>query len=102
MLAALHQELAAGLLAQVLQHVQLLIKLLGSTARAGLGDLFQPFTAMASSRGYYKLHVTATGEPDTKTLQEIENVPGAAARFAANQFALWQVAKQQSHERTTP
>ena len=47
------------------------------------------------SRGYYKLHVAAAGEPDTKTLQEIENVPGAAAQFAANQFAQWQVARQQ-------
>ena len=53
-------------------------------------------TIFLHSRGYYKLHVAATGEPDTKTLQEIENVPGAAARFAANQFAEWQLAKQQS------
>jgi hypothetical protein len=49
-------------------------------------------TVFLHSRGYYKLHITATGEPDTKTLQEIENVPGAAARYAANQFARWQVA----------
>jgi hypothetical protein len=48
------------------------------------------------SRGYYKLHLAANGEPDTKTLQEIENVPGAGARFAANQFAQWQIAKLQS------
>jgi len=48
------------------------------------------------SRGYYKLHVVANGEPDTKTLQEIENVPGAAARFAANHFAQWQIARQQT------
>jgi hypothetical protein len=48
------------------------------------------------SRGYYKLHVAANGEPDTKTLHEIENVPGAGARFAAKQFAQWQEAKQQS------
>jgi len=53
-------------------------------------------TVFLHSRGYYKLHVAPTGEPDTKTLQEIENVPGAAARFAANQFAQWQSAKQQS------
>ena len=52
-------------------------------------------TVFLHSRGYYKLHVAATGEPDTRTLQEIENVPGAAARFAANQFAQWQVASQQ-------
>jgi hypothetical protein len=49
-------------------------------------------TVFLHSRGYYKLHIAATGDPDTKTLQEIENVPGAAARYAANQFAQWQVA----------
>ena len=49
-------------------------------------------TIFLHSRGYYKLHIAATGDPDTKTLQEIENVPGAAARYAANQFAQWQVA----------
>jgi len=48
------------------------------------------------SRGCYKLHVVADGEPDTKTLREIENVPGAAARFAANHFAQWQIARQQT------
>jgi hypothetical protein len=47
------------------------------------------------SRGYYKLHMAPNGEPDTKTLQEIESVPGAAARFSAAQFAKWQVDKQQ-------
>lgn len=52
-------------------------------------------TVFLHSRGYYKLHVAAAGEPDTKTLQEIENVPGAAVHFAANQFAQWQVARQQ-------
>jgi len=59
-------------------------------------------TVFLHSRGYYKLHVAANGEPDTKTLQELENVPGAAARFAANQFAQWQLAKQQSRESTAP
>ena len=46
------------------------------------------------SRGYYRLHVASNGEPDTKTLQEIENVPGAGARFAADHFAQWQIAQQ--------
>ena len=49
------------------------------------------------SRGYYKLHVSGTGDPDTKTLEAIENVPGSAARFAATQFGQWQIAKQQGH-----
>lgn len=49
------------------------------------------------SRGYYKLHVSGTGDPDTKTLEAIENVPGSAVRFAATQFGQWQIAKQQRH-----
>jgi hypothetical protein len=34
------------LLAQVLQHVQLLIEVLRSAARSGFADFFQPLTAM--------------------------------------------------------
>ena len=37
---------SAGLLAQVLQHVQLLIELLGSPARSSFGNLLQPLAAM--------------------------------------------------------
>jgi len=55
-------------------------------------------TVFLHTRGYYKLHIAATAEPDMKTVQEIENVPGAAARYAAEQFAQWQVAKQQKLE----
>jgi hypothetical protein len=51
-------------------------------------------TVFLHSRGYYRLHVLADGAPDTKTLQEIENVPGAGARFAANHFSQWQLAQQ--------
>jgi hypothetical protein len=47
------------------------------------------------SRGFYKLHLSGTGEPDTRTLDAIENVPGAGARFAASRFGQWQIAKQQ-------
>jgi hypothetical protein len=53
-------------------------------------------TVFLHSRGYYKLHVAANGDPDTKTLEEIENVPGAATRYAAQQFARWQLARQQT------
>jgi hypothetical protein len=53
-------------------------------------------TVFFHSRGYYKLHVAATGDPDTKTLEQIENIRGAAARFAADHFAQWQLAKQRS------
>src|SRR5438128_2743113 len=46
MLATLRQQFAPGLLAQVLQHVQLLIKLLSSAASAGLWNFPQPLTAI--------------------------------------------------------
>jgi hypothetical protein len=54
------------------------------------------------SRGYYRLHLAGTGEPDTKTLQEIENVPGTGVRFAANHFAQWQIAQQKGNQLTAP
>ena len=44
------------------------------------------------SRGYYKLHIPETGDPDTKTLVELEQTHGAAARFAADRYGEWQVA----------
>jgi hypothetical protein len=54
-------------------------------------------TVILHTRGFYKLHVSGTGEPDTKLLEAIDNVPGTAARFAATQFGQWQVAKEQMH-----
>src|SRR5215467_13545690 len=47
MLAALRQQLAAGLLTQVLQQIQLLIELFGSAAGSCFRDFFQPLAAMA-------------------------------------------------------
>src|SRR4029077_19562455 len=47
MFATLHQKFPSRLLAQVLQHVQLLIEVLGSPARPRLARLFQPLAAMA-------------------------------------------------------
>src|SRR5215471_17509528 len=47
MLATLRQQFAARLLAQVLQHVQLLIELLGAATRSRFRYLLQPLTAMA-------------------------------------------------------
>jgi hypothetical protein len=48
------------------------------------------------TRGYYKLHVDGTGAPDKKTLNAFEKVPDSAARFAADQYAQWQLAKMQA------
>jgi hypothetical protein len=47
------------------------------------------------SRGYYKLHLPGTGEPDTRMLDAIENVPGTGARLAAEKFGQWQIAQRQ-------
>lgn len=52
-------------------------------------------TVFLHSRGYYKLHISGTGEPDKATLKAFEKVPGSAARFAATQYGQWQVAKLQ-------
>lgn len=51
-------------------------------------------TVFLHSRGFYKLHILQNGNPDAKTLEAIENVPGAAARFAAEGFSQWQVASR--------
>ena len=41
------------------------------------------------SRGYYKLHLDGQGEPQTTLLEELENVPDAAARLSAARYAEW-------------
>jgi hypothetical protein len=47
------------------------------------------------TRGYYKLHIAGTGEPDKATLKAFEKVPGSAVRFAAAQYGQVQLAEQQ-------
>ena len=42
------------------------------------------------SRGYYRLHLAENSDPNRAILDEVENVEGAAGRYAANQFAQWQ------------
>jgi hypothetical protein len=46
-------------------------------------------TVFLHSRGYYKLHLTGSGKPDTATLREISDTPDAAARFAAKRYGEW-------------
>ena len=46
-------------------------------------------TVFLHSRGYYRLHLTGSGDPDTATLQQIQSEPDAAALFAAARFAAW-------------
>ncbi len=50
-------------------------------------------TVFLHSRGYYRLHLTGSGKPDTATLQQISNVPDGAARFAAKRYSEWRVAQ---------
>jgi len=47
-------------------------------------------TVFLHSRGYYNLHLDPQGAPQTTILEQIENVPDAAARLAAAQYAEWQ------------
>ena len=44
-------------------------------------------TIFLHSRGYYQLHLDAEHEPDTARLEQIANVPDAAARFSVERFA---------------
>jgi len=46
-------------------------------------------TVFLHTRGYYKLHLTGSGKPDLATLQQIRDVPDAAARFAAKRYGEW-------------
>ena len=47
MLAALRQQFPPSVLAEVLQHVQPLVELFGSSANAGFANLSQPLRSMA-------------------------------------------------------
>jgi hypothetical protein len=51
-------------------------------------------TVLLHTRGYYRLHLPIGAAPDTATLNRLSFVPGAAAQFAAEQFAQWQMANK--------
>jgi len=63
-------------------------------ARTGLSR-----TVFLHSRGYYRLHLPETGEPELAVLERLRSEPGAAARFAADRYAEW---KQQGGFRSAP
>ena len=42
------------------------------------------------SRGYYKLHLEGTGEPDKQALAAFDKTPGSALQYSATQFHQWQ------------
>jgi hypothetical protein len=50
-------------------------------------------TVFLHSRGYYRLHLTGSGNPDIATLDQIGAVPDAAARFAIKRYNEWRVAQ---------
>src|SRR5215510_2291214 len=50
-------------------------------------------TVFLHSRGYYRLHLTGSGNPDTATLGQIGNTPDAAARFAIKRYGEWRAAQ---------
>jgi len=52
------------------------------------------------TRGFYKLHISATGDPDTKTLDALNNVHGAGTQFAAAQYVQWQTSRLQAQQTT--
>jgi hypothetical protein len=49
-------------------------------------------TVFVHARGYYRLHLDATGAPDSVTLRDLATVPDGAARFSAERFAAWRLA----------
>jgi hypothetical protein len=46
-------------------------------------------TVFLHSRGYYQLHLTPQGEPNTAVLREMGEVPDTAARFAVMRYSQW-------------
>jgi len=50
-------------------------------------------TIFLHSRGYYRLHLTGSGNPDLATLEQFGNVTDAAARFAIKRYNEWRVAQ---------
>jgi hypothetical protein len=51
-------------------------------------------TVLLHTRGYYRLHLPIGAGPDKATLDRLSFVPNAAAQFAAEQFAKWQMANK--------
>jgi hypothetical protein len=50
-------------------------------------------TVFVHARGFYSIHIDPTGPPDVATLTRFAQVPDAAARFSADEFARRQVAQ---------
>ena len=51
-------------------------------------------TVFLHSRGWYQLHLSASGEPDAAKLQQIMAEREGAVKFAVREFAAWQPAQK--------
>jgi hypothetical protein len=50
-------------------------------------------TVLLHTRGYYRLHLPAEGEPQREALRELTETPGSAARLAARRYAEWRATR---------
>jgi hypothetical protein len=51
-------------------------------------------TIVLHSRGWYRLHLTPGGPPDTALVRRILEVPGAAVEYSASQYRQWPMASR--------
>ena len=56
-------------------------------ARAGMER-----TMVLHSRGWYRLHLTPSGPPDTAMVRRVLEVPGAAVQYSARKYRQWPMA----------
>ena len=52
----------------------------------------QQRTMVLHSRGWYRLHLTPSGPPDTAMVRRVLEVPGAAVEYSASQYRQWPMA----------
>jgi hypothetical protein len=55
-------------------------------------------TVFLHSRGWYQLHLRDNSEPDLTTFNRIMSIPNAAAQFAVDRFAHWQLDRRAHNE----
>ncbi len=49
-------------------------------------------TVFLHAQGWYRIHLDDSRAPDEETLRRLAEVPGAAARYAAERFSAWRLA----------
>ena len=53
-------------------------------------------TMVLHSRGWYRLHLTPRGPPDTTMVRRVLEVPGAAVEYSASQYRQWPMATRRA------